>query len=146
MMDFINFIVGLFRRKPRPAPVPPHVGGTDRLVALINQYRSAHGMPALAENHDLDMAATWHAIAMANSGVMAHRVQGEPSLDGRLVAAGYQCQAEGECIASGQESADQVLAKWASDMPHRMILLGDYREVGVGRRGNYWCADLATPE
>jgi uncharacterized protein YkwD len=109
------------------------------LLALHNARRSRPLQihPALARS-----AQGW-ADEMARTGFLAHG-----DFAGRIRAAGFSGTTEGENIAEGQQTVDQVFAAWWSDLPHRRNLLdasfafvGFGRAVGAGGRV-FWVADF----
>lgn len=129
------------RREPTPAgPTPPPAGAAG-LVAAINAARAANRRPPLAEDPRLSALAQRWASTCAARDVMAHG-----DAPGRIAAA-FPGVANGEVLAEGQPGPQQAVDSWLASPPHRRIMLGDFRAVGVGAaasgRGTiYWNADF----
>jgi hypothetical protein len=62
-----------------------------------------------------------------------------------MSAQGYAWSREGENIAAGQTTPQQVMTDWMSDLGHRQNILGPYQDVGFGMVGNFWVVDFALP-
>jgi hypothetical protein len=122
------------------------------LVARVNEFRSARGLPTLAISDTLTAAAKWMSADMAVNNYFAHT-----SLDGRsptqrMADAGYPARSTwtGEDLAAGYTSSADVLAGWIRSPAHYAVLVNpEYRAVGVGRGyaassayGWYWTADF----
>jgi hypothetical protein len=133
---------------PPTEPVPPPVGPKDPwyapLLALHNQYRAQHCLHPLQPNAMLMRSAGLYAQALASSGRLNHFLNGS-NPGSRMSAQGYAWSREGENIAAGQTSPQQVMTDWMSDMGHRQNILGAYQDVGFGMVGNFWVVDFATP-
>lgn len=118
------------------------------IVVLTNTKRVLAGCPPLRINGDLRQAARAHAKRMAVTGVMSHRLSGEPTLGRRITLAGYTGWSRvAENIASGYTSAPLVIQAWWNSYTHRRNLLDcSLREVGVGvvwtGRTMYWTQDF----
>lgn len=118
------------------------------IVVLTNTKRVLAGCPPLRTNGDLRQAARAHAKRMATTGVMSHRLAGEPTLGRRITLAGYTGWSRvAENIAAGYTSATLVLRAWWNSYTHRRNLLDcSLREVGVGvvwtGRTMYWTQDF----
>jgi hypothetical protein len=137
------------------APVPPPVGpspppvGSEApwyaaLLALHNQYRAQHRLPPLLPNAMLMKSASLYAQTLASSGMLDHYLNGS-NPGSRMSAQGYAWSREGENIAAGQTSPQQVMTDWMSDLGHRQNILGPYQDVGFGMVGNFWVVDFAAP-
>ena len=137
---------GIVTRAATPAD------GADDLLALVNRFRTAHGLPALLVSDSLTVAANAMATDMSVNDYFAHT-----SLDGRsptqrMADAGYPAFAtwSGEDLAAGYTSAAQVLQGWIESPTHLAVLMNPaYREIGIGRAysstsryGWYWAADF----
>jgi uncharacterized protein YkwD len=49
-----------------------------------------------------------------------------------------------ENVAAGQQTVASVMSAWQRSRGHNANILGDYRDIGVGRAGNYWCVVFAS--
>jgi cysteine-rich secretory family protein len=122
------------------------------LVARINTFRAARGLPTLAVSDTLTAAAKWMSLDMGSRNYFAHT-----SLDGRsptqrMADAGYPAFGTwtGEDLAAGYTSTADVLNGWINSPAHYAILVNpQYRAIGVGRGyaagskyGWYWTADF----
>lgn len=135
---------------PSPAGPSPDGPGTTptfqaKLLALTNRDRFASGLPPLAGNDRLTAAAMRYAQILAAAGHLDHSVDGS-SPGGRIAAQGYAWQREGENIAAGQTSEEQVEQEWMASPGHRQNILGPYHDVGFGmaqgQSGIFWVTDF----
>lgn len=103
---------------------------------MINQSRSANGLPGLSVNAAL--------TATAESYARLHRLSTDPfKLDHYLDGApGDRARRHGytgltaEVLVSGPISASVLMDAWLGSSPHRNIVLGgEYRDIGIGC---YW--------
>jgi uncharacterized protein YkwD len=132
-----------FRRRPpvvNPPAQRPTVAG---LVGAINAARIAHGLNPLEENTRLSGLASTFADEEARAGVEAH------GNHLRRVMNALPGRGAGECLAQGQPDAASVVQAWLNHPPHRVIVLGNWRLVGVGlaigRDGTpFWVSDFVT--
>jgi uncharacterized protein YkwD len=101
------------------APASSPAGGTGgdqggapaaQVLALINQARSAAGLPALTETAGLDASASAHNTTMADGCGLSHQCPGEPALGDRETAAGVHWTAAGENIGEGGPVAGSTTA------------------------------------
>jgi uncharacterized protein YkwD len=119
-----------------------------QIIQLVNSYRAANGLGALAVNGQLNVAADLHSRDMAVIGGlygaatgMQHTLYGttRPEVTDRLAAAGYDnwtfSYAWGENIAYGYTSAAAVMTAWMNSPGHRAnILSTSFTEIGVSAR------------
>jgi len=118
------------------------------ILELVNNVRKAgcncNGtiMPPVAEvawNDQLAKAAFDHSVDMKTNNYFSHT-----SLDGsttgqRITAAGYNWSTYGENIANGYTTEQDVINGWLSSEGHcKNIMNADFKDMGVGRDGNYW--------
>ncbi|KPI22632.1 SCP-like extracellular [Actinobacteria bacterium OK074] len=116
----------------------------DEVVALTNAERAAAGLPPLAVDPLLTVAAQAHSADMVARDFYAHTSPegGEPW--DRAAAAGSTRRTIGENIACGQRSAAEVVTGWMNSPGHRAnILKPAFTHIGVGfvgggRAGTYW--------
>jgi uncharacterized protein YkwD len=127
-------------RPPRPAPSasaaasarpsasaspPATQDGTAaaQVLALINQARSAAGLPALTITAGLRASSSAHNLRMAGGCGLSHQCPGEPSLGDRETAAGVHWTAAGENIGEGGPVAgtDAAIARMAVGLTQSML-------------------------
>jgi uncharacterized protein YkwD len=101
---------------PPPAPSSTNPAGTSvgsaaaQVLALVNQARSAAGLPALTITAGLDASASTHNSRMAGGCGLSHQCPGEPDLGARETAAGVHWTAAGENIGEGGPVAADAAA------------------------------------
>jgi uncharacterized protein YkwD len=121
-----------------------------QVVDLINAHRAQLGLATLAVSPTLTAAATWKARHMAAYGYMAHDDPAPPTArtpGQRLAACGYPEASWGENIASGFQTAQDVVNGWLASPGHRAnIDRPEYRATGVGVAGDtgYWAQTFGT--
>jgi uncharacterized protein YkwD len=167
MLNILDWLAGLAGRnrpviKPTPVPVPtpppapapgPAPDGSDIVAVMVaahNAARQARGLAPLTASIPLNLSAGKHALLMAARHTMEHHLPGEGDLAARVQDAGYSWSRIGENIASGYPDVPSVMAAWMGDIPHRMNIMGAFREMGVGmaRAADgtpYYCVDLGSP-
>lgn len=96
-----------------------------RLLALINDYRSARGIGPLAADATLARVAERHGEDMASRGYFAHVTPEGGDLGHRLWNAGYRFIVAAENLARGYRAATAVLEGWRGSACHRANLLRD---------------------
>jgi uncharacterized protein YkwD len=126
----------------------PAAGGSaaTQVLALINQARSAAGLPALTVTAGLQASSAAHNQQMAGGCGLSHQCPGEAALGARETAAGVIWTAAGENIGEGGPVADTdaAIAKMAvgltqsmldeqpPDDGHRMnILSSSFTHIGI---------------
>jgi len=157
-----DYWVVLANRKIEPPPLDP-VAVARRVLELVNAARAAgrdcdksHHFAAagpVAASPVLANVALLHSRDMAE-----HRKLGHPGSDGstsadRVTRAGYEWRGTGENVASGQQTADAVVAAWLTSPGHCVnIMEPRFTEMGVafalapGQNPNiYWTQVFATP-
>ena len=146
-------VVGLFGSfAPLLADGASLDGVEQDLVARINAFRAARGLPTLAVSDTLTGAAKWMSFDMGARNYFAHT-----SLDGRsptqrMFDAGYPAFGTwtGEDLAAGYTTTADVLNGWINSPAHYAVLVNpQYHAIGVGRGytsgstyGWYWTADF----
>jgi uncharacterized protein YkwD len=133
-----------------------------RVLALTNQARSQprrcgnesfDAAAPLRSNAQLDQAAAAHAEDMARLGLLQHEGRDGSSAAQRVSRAGYRWGSVGENIASGQSSADQVVAEWTRSPDHCANLMNPrFTDMGVAyavnmnsEGGIYWAQEFGRP-
>ena len=104
------------------------------VLCLINQRRAHAGIGALQENPSLNSSAQGHTIAMVKHNHYSHG-----NAAARIRHTGYLAGATvwsvGENLAWGPGrlgSPKRVVASWMHSPEHRRVLLGGFRDVGIG--------------
>ncbi len=120
-------------RPPAQHPTPATIEA--ELVRLLNQERTARGLPALRADTRLADAARRHARVMADHKAIGHEFAGEPDLDARVDAVGVRFSEVGENVAM-TDAADPALSSHRRLMDSRghraNILDKSFTAVGVG--------------
>jgi uncharacterized protein YkwD len=123
-----------------------------QVLKLINERRSAIGLPEVALDPVLTSMAEAYATEMIEKGFFAHENPTNDDGPGeRAYKAGYVFLEIGENLAAGQETAEQVVSEWMASPEHRDMILGmQWREVGIGvRLGGqydvYWVLEFGNP-
>jgi uncharacterized protein YkwD len=132
-----------------------------RVVELVNKARSEgrrcgkESFPPtapLASAPPLDDAAAAHARDMATRDYFAHRGADGSAPRDRVSRAGYPSRLTGENIASGPESAEEVVAGWLDSPGHcANIMDARFRHIGVGFAAGrkdgrlYWVQTFGAP-
>ena len=140
-------------------PVPPSSGdpAADALK-LLNDYRTGHGLSALAFNANLKTAANAYARLMADNSWFVYSRDPHDGPDGsspasRVAASGYSGRFRGEALAGGQTSAQSAITTWLTSPAHAAILLDPSAvDVAIGyyfkagdTYGHYWVLETGIP-
>jgi len=111
------------------------------LFAALNQERAAAGLPPLAWNPQMAIAAREHAIRMARTGGISHQFSGEPDLTQRTSTAGAKFSTVAENVGVG-ESSITLHSAWMNSPGHRANILDPVvTSVGISAvmyRGRLW--------
>ena len=109
------------------------------VVCEINSVRAERGYGELAVDRRLRRAATLHARDMVGRRYFSHVTPEGLRLSARLRNAGYitgrVAWRVGETLAWGRQqlsTAAATVTAWMRSASHRRVLLGPYREIGVG--------------
>jgi uncharacterized protein YkwD len=142
---------------PTGAPVaapPTDVAAWPReTVRLINGVRAQHGLPPLAYNETLALAAQAHADDCAQRGWCSHTGSDGSDIKARILRTGYEFTGWAECWAQRQApqgAVDVWMDETPPNDPHRRTLLTTWlTEIGVGVAettwGYYFIADFGRP-
>jgi uncharacterized protein YkwD len=107
------------------ASTPASQDGTAaaQVLALINQARSAAGLPALVITSGLQASSSAHNLRMAGGCGLSHQCPGEPAIGDRETAAGVHWTAAGENIGEGGPVADTsaAIAQMATGITQSML-------------------------
>jgi len=105
-----------------------------RVYRQINIARRAHARPALVLSTRLSKVAQQRAQLMANSGVVAHAIPGQPSTWEMVKATRYTYTRGGEVIGVNYSDPKKLIRAWELSTGHRTILYSPkYNQVGVGQ-------------
>jgi uncharacterized protein YkwD len=112
-----------------------HVDSADRsaaeaaVVCLVNQQRTAHGLPALKVSTKLNRSAQGWSNRMVAANTFTHG----SDFSGRIAATGFRWNAAGENIAAGFTTPFGVVKAWMGDVGHcQNILRPMFNYVGTG--------------
>lgn len=123
--------------QPSGSSPPPSQGGTAaaQVLALINQARSAAGLPALTITSGLEASSSAHNLRMAGGCGLSHQCPGEPAIGDRETAAGVHWTAAGENIGEGGPMANSsaAIAQMATSLTQSML---DEKPPNDGHRQN----------
>jgi uncharacterized protein YkwD len=126
----------------------------NEVVQLINQARTAAGMPALTVSPQLTAAAQAHSEDMACYSLLSHSGSDASTIAQRIAAAGYASSYSLEMIYGGYGAYPQTAFDWWMNDPthHAVIFDSRVKEIGAGYAyvensadGNYYTVDVASP-
>lgn len=113
-----------------------------KILDLVNAERSNAGLSPLTYNKKLEQSAQAHAEDMQNRNFFDHVNPDGKTPSDRIKATGYldvtgcNCRwsyADGENIAMGQTTPEQVMKDWMNSPGHKAnILSTNFTEMGVG--------------
>jgi len=114
----------------------PHI---DEAFQLLNEYRIANGLSALAVDAELGAAIQGHCRHMVEHDFFAHdapeAIVSSPWDRAELCGT----SANGENIAYNYRSAEQVMNGWINSPGHNSNMLNaSWRRVGIGMHAWYW--------
>ncbi len=99
------------------------------VLCLVNEQRTAHGLPQLTPSTKLDRSAQGWTDSMVDSNEFTH---GSAFTD-RISATGFDWTIVGENIATGYQTPASVVRAWMRSPGHCANILDPaYREVGTG--------------
>lgn len=124
------------------------------LLQLVNDVRTkgctcgTTVMPAVGTviwNDQLAKAAYDHSVDMNKNNYFSHTALDGSDPGQRITAAGYSWDSWGENIAEGFTSEQAVMNGWLGSEGHcKNIMNGGFKDMGVGRDGNYWTQDFGS--
>ena len=126
----------------------------ERMLASVNDQRSAAGLTPLTLEPRLSRAAQAHADDMARHGRLDHEGSDGNGLATRLRRVCYAYRSAAENLAAGHGGPEVIVARWMNSPGHRRNLLrAELRHAGVGYArgadgdpyGAYWALALGTP-
>lgn len=124
------------------------------MLDMVNKVRVAGcvcgatvmpSVPALTWNEQLAKAAFGHSEDMNVADYFSHTGTGNTTPGERIKSAGYNWRTYGENIALGQTTEQMVMESWLKSEGHCKNIMGkNFKEIGVGRSGNYWTQVFAA--
>lgn len=114
------------------------------VVDLTNRERTRHGLPPLAVDPVLTLAAQAHSADMIARAFYSHTSPDGSQPWDRAAVAGSRRRSIGENIACGQRSPAEVVEGWMNSPGHRAnILKPGFTHIGIGfagggSAGTYW--------
>ena len=161
-LSALIFFLSSFTHKPALAPMRmtavhfavPSVLNKTLLLKLVNEARRTGVQcenvwhppaPPLTWNVQLEAAALLHSADMYQKKYFSH-IEGDGSTaNTRIEKAGYNWMAYGENIGMGYTTEKDVIEAWLKSPGHcKNIMSPNYKEMGVGRVGDYWTQDFAS--
>jgi uncharacterized protein YkwD len=120
------------------APTASEKAEITQVFELLNQYRAQQGKSALVYDDQLEAAMQGHCEHMLQKDFFSHTAP-EPSVAKFTTRAGLcGTSASAENIAKGQQSAASVMNSWKTSPGHNANMLGNYKRIGICRKGPYW--------
>jgi uncharacterized protein YkwD len=122
-------------------------------LALLNRVREQKGLPDLQLDPTLSQSAMSYAQYMATNNFFGHYPPNGSTPSGRIAAAGFTGQYEGEALSAGQATPAVALSRLLASAPHAAILLSAKSSLaGVGYYYDetsyykyYWAVVTANP-
>ncbi|HVU10875.1 MAG TPA: CAP domain-containing protein [Phototrophicaceae bacterium] len=120
--------------------LPVQAQSASDLLALINNLRAGHGLPAYSLNSALMVAAQQQAQWIIDTGTIAHTHPDGSGPRTRAVAAGYGGALIGENIYGGTNaSLNDAWVFWLNSPIHYEGLVNtSYQQVGIGIAHGSW--------
>ena len=151
---FLFFSLSLTSNKKFIADPGPTSVNKTVLLQLVNEARKkgctcgdAYYAPTfpLTWNEKLEKAAIDHSNDMFQKKYFSH-IEPDGSNGGdRMLHAGYAWKFYGENIAEGYTTEQQVVESWLHSPDHcKNMMSPNFKEMGIGRSGNYWTQDLGS--
>lgn len=130
------------------AQAPPGAVSASEMLAALNSYRRANGLPPIRLDQAVANAARSHASAMAAANSLSHDLGGD--LRSRLARFGIGRTASVENVAWGVNTVPQAMALWQGSSLHNQNLLApDASRMGLGTAagptGLYWALIIVGP-
>jgi uncharacterized protein YkwD len=141
--------------EPIDTPITGATISATKLLDLVNQQRQAGcrcgstNMPPVAPlrwSDQLAQVAAAHSQDMNRQNYFSHTGRDGSSPGDRLTRAGYAWQTYGENIAKGYANEEAVISGWLNSEGHCKNIMNErFKEMGVGKNGDYWTQIFATP-
>ena len=140
--------------KPIPAARGPKALNKELILKLVNEARRKGvqcgdvwypPVLSLAWNIQLEAAATLHSADMYRKKYFSHIEDDGSTANTRIEKAGYTWMTYGENIAFGYSTEQAVVEGWLKSPGHcKNIMNKAFKEVGIGRAGDYWTQDFGA--
>jgi LysM repeat protein len=129
--------IGLLTLVGDAVPSAAQAGDAGSLIAEVNAFRAANGLPPFEVDYALMAAAQAHSEYMAKNGTITHSGAGGSSARDRAVAAGYGDGAAVlviENIAGGNNlsPSQAVYSMWQDALHRETMLTSYYVHIGAG--------------
>jgi uncharacterized protein YkwD len=111
----------------------------NQLLVLHNGYRARKGKSPLSMSESLTQACYKHCEWMDNRNKLSHRGKFGSTHSQRARREGYEGFYIAENIAFLKGTAEDVIDLWMNSKGHKENILGDFRDFGAARIGDYWC-------
>jgi uncharacterized protein YkwD len=105
---------------------------------LLNEYRVSLGLAPLEYDDQLGEAVQGHVMHMAEADFFSHDSPTEGLTTPWDRAEFCGTRANGENIAAGQRSPEDVMESWRNSEGHDRNMRGDFTRVGIGEYDHYW--------
>jgi uncharacterized protein YkwD len=115
------------------ASPPVDVSEVQATTELVNAERTKRGLKAMTWSDPVGQAAYNHSSDMARMGRMQHAGSDGSDAGDRLRAAGFSWSTWGETVGAGQPTPADIVQAWMDSPPHKEILLGSFKYVGVAK-------------
>lgn len=155
-MYFLSLIFSLLLFSNKKIIADPDSTSVNKIILLrlINEARKkgctcgdtyyAPTFP-LTWNEKLEKAAVDHSNDMFQKKYFSHIAPDGSNGGDRMMNAGYAWKFYGENIAEGFTSEQKVVDGWLHSADHcKNIMSSNYKEMGIGRSGNYWTQDFGS--
>lgn len=126
----------------------------EKILKLVNDVRVAGcdcgniTMPpveAVSWNAQLEDAAVNYSIHMNHHNHFSHNGKDGSSPGDRISKQNYDWATYAENIAHGQKTEEEVMNSWIDSPGHCVnIMNANFKEMAVGRSGDYWTQLFAT--
>jgi len=122
-------------------PAKEQASVEQEVTRLVNIERANAGLPALKNDWELARVAEFKSQDMRDKNYFSHTSPTYGSPFTMMKNFGITYKSAGENIASGQQTAAEVVRAWMNSEGHRAnILSKNFTHIGVGyvKEGNYW--------
>jgi len=104
----------------------------EKAQKLINDYRARKGLPPLALNTKLQMAAQMHSEDLAKNDRISHYGSDGSDVEFRVRKAGYSFNVVAENVGTGQQTVEEVIKGWQTSPTHNEnLLIPDAKHMGI---------------
>jgi uncharacterized YkwD family protein/spore coat assembly protein SafA len=116
----------------------------NQVIALTNQERAKHGLPALKADWELTRVARYKSVDMRDKNYFSHTSPTYGSPFTMMKNFGIKYRTAAENIAAGQRTPAEVVKAWMNSPGHRANILNkSMTHIGVGyakggSKSHYW--------